>query len=439
MEKHLTWTPEEDAKLKELSGTGTYAEIARVLTDQFNIEITSEAVRKRTKKLGISTKAPPLDYKTTTEILADGSHKSDKLLRMSEEQSKDVNYLLKAHGYDRDTWELVNARNNIWNVYSKQDGVQTLYSSKITVKPKTKNFTIDDIKEIVSDLMENYKPPLYEPVRYADDGKLLEVNMSDLHLNKMGYKDGEYNHEQAEKIFFFILNDILTRTENISFEKILFIWSHDFFNVDNLAKATTGGTPQDTTTRFADMYKQGKRMLIQGIDLLRRFAPVETIQVGANHDRLTSYTMSEVLEAWFRNDDRVKIDNDPLSRKYIKYGRNLIGFSHGDKEKSRLGKLVPIEARKDWGETLYSEIHAGHLHSEQAVKEENGVIVRYLSSPSGTDNWHYESGYVGSVRKVQSFIWDKERGLLDILHTPIIPRELIEVGNSGNMEGCRGV
>lgn len=424
-----TWTPKERKRLKELAGTRTYDEIAEMMSEELGFKVSGESVRKQIKridKVDVEAEAPA-GYKETLEILPNGAHRSDKLIRMSKEQEKDTNYLLMAHGYDPKVWELTSAKWSEWNQHNKKDGTVTLFSSQITVKPKKSEFNIDDIKEIVADLTKNYSSPIYKPVRYADNGKLLEVNMSDLHLNKLGYKDGEYNHQQAEEIFFYILNDILTRTENMKFEKILFIWSHDFFNIDNLIKATTGGTPQDTSTRFADMYKQGKRMLIQGIDLLRQFAPVETIQVGANHDRLTSYTMSEVLEAWFRNDHNVKIDNDPLSRKYIRYGKNLIGFSHGDKEKSRLGKLMPIEARKDWGETLYSEIHAGHLHSEQAVKEENGVIVHYLSSPSGTDNWHYESGYVGAVRKVQSFIWDKERGLLDILHTPIIPSEVITV------------
>src|SRR5690606_26253350 len=67
-----------------------------------------------------------ITYKETTEIMANGSYKSDKLLRMSQEDSKNVDYLLKAHGFDKEDWQLVNARNNIWNVYSKQDGVQQL-------------------------------------------------------------------------------------------------------------------------------------------------------------------------------------------------------------------------------------------------------------------------------------------------------------------------
>ncbi|MFO1442815.1 hypothetical protein KDN24_06250 [Bacillus sp. Bva_UNVM-123] len=363
-------------------------------------------------------------YKETTEILSDGSHRSDKLVRMTAEQSKNVDYLLEAHGFNKNTWELVNAKNNIWNVYSKQDGIQSLYSSRVTVKPKIKEFSIDDIKDAIRDLMENYEAPILKPIKFSSNGKLLEVNVSDLHLNKLGYIDGEYDHELAEKAFFHILNTVVNQTEHLKFEKILFIWSHDFFNVDGLTKTTTNGTPQDVSTRFASMYKQGKRMLIQGIDLLKQIAPVETIQVGANHDRLTSYTMSEVLEAWYRNDESVTIDNDPLSRKYRRFGKCLIGFSHGDKEKKRLGKIMPVEARKDWGETLYAEIHAGHFHSEQAVKEENGIIVRYLSSPSGTDNWHYESGYVGAIKKAQSFVWDKDKGLELMINTTVTEDEL---------------
>jgi Myb-like DNA-binding domain. len=418
----VKWTYEEHEYMLDLvKKHGTrWKYIAQLMTQKFGKRFRAEQCRARFRMY--PEKEWPIEYKETVEILPDGSHKSDKLLRMTAEQAKDPEYLLKAHGFDLEGWELVSARNNIWNVYSKQDGVQTLYSSKITVKPRTDSISKETIKKSINELLKDYKCPVYQPVRYSKAGKLLEVNVSDLHLNKLGYKDGIYDHKQAEEIFFFILNDVLTKTEGFKFEKILFIWSHDFFNIDGFDKATTKGTPQDTTIRYTDMFKQGKKMLIQAIDLLRQFAPVQTIHVGANHDRLTSYAVSEVLEAWFRNDPNVNIDTDPLSRKYIRYGNNLIGFSHGDKEKKRLGKIMPAEARQEWGKTLFAEIHAAHLHSEQAVKEENGVIVRYLSSPSGADNFHVESGYVGAVRKVQHFIWDRENGLEQIINTTIVPK-----------------
>jgi hypothetical protein len=426
MIKHGKWTEGEHLYLIQLRKEYPNANnqfYADKLTERYDVLFTPDGVRhyiSRNVRENVKKDFASIGYKEVHEIKEDGSHYSDKLIKMSETQKKDVNFLLEAHGYDPEAWDLIKSSSNIWNSYSKQDGIMTQYSSKITVKPKKEEFSLNDVKGIIEDLMQNYSPPIYKPIRYAENGRMLEFNISDLHLNKLGYKDGEYDHKQAEKIFFHVINDVMTRTQGMKFEKVLFIWSHDFFNIDNLTKTTTAGTPQDVSMRFADMYKMGKRMLIQGIDLLRQIAPLETVQVGANHDRLSSYTMSEVLDAWYRNDDNVIIDNDPAHRKYRRFGNCLIGFSHGDKEKKRLGKVMPSEVRKDWGETLYSEMHAAHLHSEQAVVEENGIIVRYLSSPSGTDNWHYESGYVGAVKKTQSFIWDKELGLMDIIHTPIV-------------------
>ncbi|MDX1769934.1 MAG: hypothetical protein R3328_00265 [Planococcaceae bacterium] len=399
---------------------------AEMLQKKFNRTFTFHAVRKKRKRLAdasssVEGKTVEKSYVEKFDINVDGSRTSDKAIPVNDEdQLRDADFLLKEHGFDKNEWELVSASHNIWNTNDKLRGIQTLYASKIKVKPRVNEYSLTDVRDVIEDLMQNYQPPIYKPVRYADNGRLLEFNISDLHLNKLGYKDGEYDHIQAEKAFFHIINDVLTRTRELKFEKILFIWSHDFFNIDSLTKTTTGGTPQDVSMRYSDMYKMGKRMLIQGIDLLRQVAPLETVQVGANHDRLTSYTMSEVLDAWYRNDDNVTIDNDPTIRKYRRFGKCLIGFSHGNTEKKRLGKIMPVEARTDWGETLYAEMHAGHFHSEHAVVEDNGVIVRYLSSPSGTDTWHFESGYVGAVKKCQSFIWDKELGLMDIIHTPIV-------------------
>ena len=117
------------------------------------------------------------NYKSTTEINRDGTQTSDKLIIMSEEESKDVEFLLKSHGFAVKSWELISARNNIWNVYSKQDGVQTLYSSKITVKPRLDNISLEEIKEHFIELTNNYQSPVHIPTRYDVDGKMLELKL----------------------------------------------------------------------------------------------------------------------------------------------------------------------------------------------------------------------------------------------------------------------
>ena len=38
---------------------------------------------------------------------------------------------------------------------------------------------------------------------------------------------------------------------------------------------------------------------------------------------------------------------------------------------------------------------------------------------TGTDMWHRNSGYVGAIKKCQSFLWDKEKGLKNIIITTV--------------------
>ncbi|MBU7316133.1 hypothetical protein [Paenibacillus oleatilyticus] len=362
-------------------------------------------------------------YGTKLEIHKDGTQSSDKLLELSSEQSKDVNYLLNAHGYDTNCWELISAKNSIWNVHNNQGGVKTLYSSRISVKPISNGISEEQIKEFLFSLSKQYQSPVHTPTNYSYDGKMLELNIADLHLGKLcwnGDSGDTYNYEIAKERFFYIINDVLTRTKHYKLNKILFIWSNDFFHYDSTNVTTTAGTRQDSDLRWQQMFKIGAELLVKAIDLCSQFAPVETMYIGSNHDKMASYYVTEYLYAWYRNNPNVSVSNDPKSRKYIEFGKCLIGFSHGHAEGKRAGKLMSIEAREAWGRTLYHEFHAGHFHSEKAVIEENGVIVRYVSSPTGTDNWHFDSGYVGAIQKSMSFVWDKEFGLTDILNTTIV-------------------
>ena len=144
---------------------------------------------------------------------------------------------------------------------------------------------------------------------------------------------------------------------------------------------------------------------------------------------MTGYHALKYLEAWFRHDDNVEIDTSAMIRKYMLYGKTLIGYTHGDKEKgqngskekaSKLASVMPLEAKDLWSKANYYEMHTAHLHSEHAIHEINGVIVRRISSPTATDTWHKESGYIGAVRKVQTFIYEREKGLLQTINTPVV-------------------
>lgn len=153
-------------------------------------------------------------YKSETSINKDGTFTSDKLISIKEDELKNPLSLLKAHGFDSKEWELVSARNNIWNVYSKQDGIQELYSSKIVVKPRT-DISLEEIKEFYDELVNMYSLPVTK--KYENkQGLMFELPIVDLHLGKFSTTDivaDEYNTRIARDCFNKVIDTCISRLQ----------------------------------------------------------------------------------------------------------------------------------------------------------------------------------------------------------------------------------
>lgn len=354
-----------------------------------------------------------MSYKSESSINKDGTLTSDKLISIKEDDLKNPSSLLKAHGFDVKEWVLVSARNNVWNVYSKQDGIQELYSSKIVVKPRT-NISLEEIEEFYSALINTYSSPIVK--KYEKKyGLLFELPIVDLHLGKFSTSDivkDEYNTQIARDCFNKVIDTCISRLREVNIEKIVFPIGNDFFHFDTVGTTTTGGTPQDADMKHQTLFKSGVLLLIDGITKLSNElkAPIEVFCVQGNHDFMTSYHAVMSLWCYFHNNENVTVDLSTSPRKYVEFGNCLIGYSHGEKEKKRIEKIMQVEAAESWGRTKFREFHLGHLHSEQ-VSEDGGIIIRNLSSVTGTDAWHHNSGYVGAIRKCTCFLWDKDNGL----------------------------
>ena len=359
--------------------------------------------------------------KQTTTINSDKSETSESQFYIEDESClRDTEYLLKLHNYNPRCFELVSAKNSKWN-QGGIDNMRTLYSSKITVKPKPVEMTNDDIKAFFDNLDRNYSQPTHKIVHnYLSGDKLLLIDISDLHLNlqaSMLTTGNEYNCDIAEELFFYVLNDILSRTQLYTFEKIIFTIGGDFFNSDTLSNTTTKGTPQTDDVHMFDAYERGCTMTIKAIDMLKEFAPVDVIYISGNHDYVSSWKMAKFIEAWFRNEDLVKVDTSPLPRKYVKFGETLFVFAH-DGDLKTLPKLIPDEARSYWSDIKYTEVFLQHLHSEQVLMEDNNMRIQRLPTISAKSKWTNDKGY-NSKRQCKSFIYDKNNGLTDVLYTII--------------------
>lgn len=362
-----------------------------------------------------------LSYKTESSINKDGTFTSDKLIAIKEDDLKNPKSLLVAHGFDVKDWELVSARNNIWNVYSKRDGVQELYSSKIIVKPKDKIIDYDKINEWFDFLDRKYfLPDIKITNDFVNGNKCLLIDIADLHLNlqaTMFSTGNEYNCDIAEKLFFHVISDIISRTNKHKFNKIIFCIGGDMLNGDNLSGSTTKGTPQDSDLLYFDAIEKLYAMTIKAIDIIKVKAPVEVVYVSGNHDKLSGYKLAKFVDAWFRNDNRITVNYSPLPRKYIKFGRTLFVFAHDGNIKT-LPRLVADEARKFWSDIDTTEVFLQHLHTEQVLTEEYNMRIQRLPTISAKSDWTVNKGF-GSKRQCKTFIFDIDNGLTDILYTPI--------------------
>ena len=396
-----------------------YSEIA----DMFKLtrgQVAGIILRQKNKPVWKAPQAEtPMPEPDDTNFRASVSHHdngyitSERLINLDADEAKTPDKVLLAHGFKPDDWVIVTAVNNYWQGIKSWrfgDGVRTLYQSKITVRPRVDtDITFADVDKWMTNKKGTAKP--IKPAQYRKGGKVLEVNIADMHINKEGNENIGNDLEKT-------LADILRRASSLSFEYIILIVGNDLFHSDTYGRTTTAGTPVGGAQSFAPMFDTGMDYLTRMVDTLRSIAPIEVVWIPGNHDHITSYMAVKTLEAWYRNVKGVTVDTGHSSRKFREIGTSLVGWTHGDMAKNKIGKWLHVEAREAWGRTRFAEIHAGHLHSEQAV-EDNGVIVRHLPTMTTTDDWHYEKGYVGNARRTVSFVWDLRDGLLEQWYTNV--------------------
>ena len=286
-----------------------------------------------------------------------------------------------------------------------------LYHVKAKFVEKTlEHLSLEDVEKVFE--KKEFLLPNLLKLKYAPSDEVLEVNVMDLHFGS------DANHS-PEKRFANAIDDVVERVGKRSFEKIYLALLGDIYHYDNMNRTTSAGTV--VTTNGLTPYEivdMGVDVLITNILKLVEIAPLEVIFVPGNHDPMSGYALIKVIEAYFKDEEKIIFDATHKSRKYRLLGKSLVGWMHGDMPKNRAMSWLQVEASHEWGEALYREIHSGNFHS-QSGKEDGGVILRYLPGMTDIDEWHYNKGYVGAVRALTSFVWHKEMGLREQWFTNI--------------------
>lgn len=272
-----------------------------------------------------------------------------------------------------------------------------------------------EVQSIFADARAAMKPRKQVKVRKTGP-HMLEIAIPDLHLGKLAWSPEtgwpNYDSKIAADLFEEALEALLDRTRAFSFERIVLPVGHDFFHSDSKTGTTTAGTPLDNDSRFHKTFVAGRQLLTRAIDRLREFGAVSVVVVPGNHDTMASFHVGDSLSCLYSRTKGVEIMNDPVPRKYISYGKNLILYTHGDKgRRANLPLLMATERPELFGAARFREAHVGHTH-ETKVEERMGVRVRVSPALCSPDAWHSDHLFVGNVRGAEAFVWSKEDGIV---------------------------
>lgn len=182
-----------------------------------------------------------------------------------------------------------------------------------------------------------------------------------------------------------------------------------------MSGTTTSGTYLDRDSRLQKTIDTAAAAIFAVVELSSETVQTDVLIVPGNHDSALSFALQKILIERYRNDRRITVNGDFTTRKYMTFGGNLIGITHGDKAKKRLAGIMALEAADRWATCRHREWHVGHLHHQAAeISTIDGVVVRTHPTIVPPDAWHTESGFIGAERAMQGFVYAKAGGLAEM-------------------------
>ena len=333
---------------------------------------------------------------------------------------------LKKANVDLKVWEVDRWVINSWEITMGKKGTGaspgtfTNYQVKVWLKRRQSPELASALERVIK--LAHERAPRKWPKTKARGTHLLEVSLFDHHFGMYawGQETGEnYDLTIARDRFDAGVHDLVTKARGFEPAQILFPIGNDFFHINNPEGVTpSGGNRLDVDSRYQKVYEAGCLSLVRGIEYATSIAPVHLLWVPGNHDPQMSYHLCRFLSAWFRHDKRVTVDCGAQTRKYFRYGKTLLGFTHGNRENhARLPLLMATERAADYGEVTTREWHLGHYHRERETRfvagdTDGDVIVRVLPSLSGTDAWHFQQGFVKTTKTAEAYVYERDAGLV---------------------------
>lgn len=298
-------------------------------------------------------------------------------------------------------------------------GTSTLYDADGNQKLQWVKSTIDHerqmeiFREAIEAMAEDIpRQPLVPPPETSADHLLACYPVGDHHFGMLswGEETGEdYDLSIGARLLTGAMDHLVKAAPSCSRAAIVLLG--DFMHYDSFKSVTpTSGHLLDADSRFPKMVRaaiKAVRYMIRAA--LEHHKEVLVIVEIGNHDPSSSIFLMECLHNVYENEPRVTIDRHPGKFHYFRFGKNLVGVTHGDGVKlDKLPLIMATDRAKDWGETEYRYWWTGHVHHDQ-VKDFNGCRTESMRILPPADAYAANAGY-RSGRDMKAIILHRDYG-----------------------------
>lgn len=336
---------------------------------------------------------------------------SQRLVQVTQEvDGKQLNLTLKAdrlpitsyeelvdfYEIDTDVWHPTRQVFNFWGSAGTPN-----FQVKASFERDDYRAASKEDREAFREWASQFAPQLDIPWDGNPNGKMLELIIADLHVDRVG------GVERAIARLIAGSTDILGKTKALygTVEEVNLVLLGDTFNADNGRDTTTAGTPQNSE----DDWRANFRLVREAIAHVAMKAATVGQRVRihilpGNHDYERSYYLADTLWSYFRNTDAIEVELDDSPRRYLYWGYSVIGLTHGDRIKpADLAMTMFREARTE--DARFLEWHLGHNHTRRE-EEVHGVHFQWFRSPQDPSEWEHKNLFNHNRRDITGIVWD---------------------------------
>lgn len=252
----------------------------------------------------------------------------------------------------------------------------------------------------------------------SDVGAVLEDQLAlypvfDLHIGAMAHK-----HECGENYSTDIAEKVLTQFFDYAIEvapkakKAVLLIGGDFLHSDGLDAVTpASGHVLDQDSRYAKLVHVAIRSVRRAVSkMLEQHEEVEIQVIEGNHDQAGMIWLRAAMAAFFEDEPRVHVDVSPMIMHRTKWGKVLLGYTHGHtmkKAETRLQALA-TDFREEFGTSRYVYTHSGHWHHQTITEGTLGIDE--IHGQLGAKDAYAARGGWRSYRQAAVIVYDKEFG-----------------------------